>query len=225
MWNEKTLELNVTHEILSICRRFDPHDFSFGTTLIQERNKGYDSKAIAKLPQSWLTSALQYKRAKARYAIGGDNVYVFEINNNSHLDQHTILYHNLAAGRSNVAFYVLPAVFTNGEFYSSLPNLLARTFLVDVSHISPHLVNTARHRLLLTPRLRLAVLHSENQEKIMAISAEEFDKLISEGKVGILISELRKNMKQVPKENLIPFSKRPRFMLSIFPGNIRPDQS
>jgi hypothetical protein len=167
---------------------------------------------------------LQYKRAKARYAIGGNNVYVFEINNNSHFDQHMILYHNLAAGRSNVAFYALPAVFTNGEFYSSLPNLLAKTFLVDVSHISPHFVDMSPHKLHLFPHLHIAILHSENETKVKAISAEEFGKLIAEGKIGIRISELRENMMRAPKVDLTPSSKRPRFTLNMFPASIRPDQ-
>jgi hypothetical protein len=168
---------------------------------------------------------LQYKRAKARYTLGGNNVYVFQINNNSHFDQHIILYHNLAAGRSNVAFYILPGVFTSGEFYSSLPNLLAKTFLVDVAHISPHLVNTSTHTLHLIPNLRMAILHSEDETKIKAMSAEEFSKLIADGKIGMPVVQLRENMRRAPKENLIPSSQRPRFMLNVFPADISLDQT
>ena len=42
--NEKTLELNITHEILQICRRYDPLAFTIGTTLVQESYLGYDSR-------------------------------------------------------------------------------------------------------------------------------------------------------------------------------------
>jgi len=217
--NEKTLELNVTHEILSICRRHDAHAFCFGTTLIQESNKGYDSKTIAKLPQSWLTSPLQYKSAKTRKKAGKGNFeYVFEINNNSWYDQHLILYYHLAGGRKNVAFYVLPAIFTNGEFYSSLPNLLAKTFLVDVADIRPYWVDNERHRLHMFPHLRMATLSSEDKREIKIMSMEEFGKLLVETKVGAKISVLRENMLRPIKEDLNASSKRPRFLLNIFPG-------
>ena len=218
LWNEKTLELNVTHEILSICRRYDPHAFSFGTTLTQESNKGYDSKTIAKLPYSWLTSPLQYKRAKARRKAGKSNFeYIFDINNNSWYDQHIILYYHLAGGKKAVAFYALPAIFTNGEFYSSLPNLLAKTFLIDVSDIKPHWVDNQRHSLHLFPHLGITIVRSEDEREVKALSTEDFGKLIAEGKIGIPIYELRENMMKPLKENLTTSSKRPRFLLNIFP--------
>jgi hypothetical protein len=80
------------------------------------------------------------------------------------------------------------------------------------------------HNLHLFPHLHIAILHSESEGKIKAISTEEFGRLIAERKIGLSIGELRENMMRVPKEDLIPSSKRPKFMLNVFPANIGPDQ-
>ncbi|MGQ9461289.1 MAG: hypothetical protein ACUVRA_08700 [Candidatus Bathyarchaeaceae archaeon] len=129
MPNEKTLELNITHEILEICRRYDPRAFAFGTTLIQERHQGYDSKILARFSPSWLTSPLQYKKPVNSKNLGRNTFeYIFDINNNTYHDQHLILYHHLAGGKRRVAFYALPAVFTDTEFYSSLPSYVPEPF-------------------------------------------------------------------------------------------------
>lgn len=63
MLNEKTLELNITYEILEICRNYDKHAFAFGTTLVQESYLGYDSGILGRLPRFWRASVFQYKRA------------------------------------------------------------------------------------------------------------------------------------------------------------------
>jgi len=219
MPNEKTLEMNITYEILNICRLFDPRAFAFGTTLVEERDSGFDSRTVARLPRSWLTSPLQYKRAKkVRTTVSGELEYTFDINNNSWNDQHTILYHYLAGGRRNVAFYILPAIFTDGEFYSSLPNLLDRTWLVDVVDIDPWFVGRNRHEIHLFPQLRAARLHSDSIREISLLTLEKFKGLVTEGKIGLPIEEIRRNMKQKPKQGLETASKRPRFLLSIMPG-------
>lgn len=63
---EKTLELNITHELLEISRRYNKRAFAFGTTLIQESHLGYDSRILGRLPHSWVASPKQFKRAKRR---------------------------------------------------------------------------------------------------------------------------------------------------------------
>lgn len=63
--NEKTLELNISAEILEICCHYDPKAFMFGTTLRQEGSPGYgyDPHALGRLPQFWRTAVFQFKRA------------------------------------------------------------------------------------------------------------------------------------------------------------------
>lgn len=217
MLNEKTLEMNMTYEILSICRTCDPHAFAFGTTLVQERNEGYDSRTIAMLPPSWLTSALQYKRAKkVRNSINGP-VYIFEINNNTWNDQHFILYFHIAGGRQNVAFYILPAIATDNEFYSSLPNLLARTWLIDVTDINPWFIGNRKHEIHLFPQVPYAEVHSESNKQLRLVTMQGFKELAAEGKIGIPIKEMRENLLKKHEENVKTKSKRPRFTLSIIP--------
>ena len=105
MPNEKTLELNITHELLEISRHYDKRAFAFGTTLIQERLLGYDSRILGRLPHYWVTSPIQFKRAKRRKQIGRNQfVYVYDINNNTYNDQHLILYSRLAGGKKKCCF-------------------------------------------------------------------------------------------------------------------------
>jgi hypothetical protein len=215
MPNEKTLELNITHEILEMCRQYDPLACSIGTTLIQESHLGYDSRVLSRFSLSWVTSPLQYKRAKRRVQIG-KNVfqYVFDINNNTYHDQHLILFHNLAGGRKRVAYYALPALFTDREFANSLPHLLNNTFFIDVASIPSHMVDFQTHQILLDSQRRIAWLSSEEKE-VKAISREEFQGLVAERQIGASISMILENMKSPPKDNLAPKSKRPRFLFNI----------
>lgn len=217
MPTEKTLELNITHEILQMCRQYDPLAYALGTTLIQESHLGYDSRILARFPLPWIASPLQYKRAKRRRPIGRNTFeYVFDINNNTYHDQHLILYYNLASGMRRVAYYALPVLFTNVEFNHSLPHLLDRTFFVDVASIPPYTVDHRTHQIYLDPQNMVAWLHSE-KIKIELIPAEKFRGLIAERQIGTSISTLLENMKLPPKGDLIPKSKRPRFLFNIFP--------
>lgn len=217
MPNEKTLELNITHEILEICRQYDPLAWTLGTTLFQESYLGYDSRILARYPLPWIASPLQYKRARKRIPVGkGAFQYVFDINNNTYHDQQLILY-ILAGGRRRVAYYALPAIFTNGEFNNSLPHLLNRTYFVDVAQIHPYAVDFQTHHILVDPQAMAAWLHSE-ERKIELISAEEFLGLVAKRQIGVSISELLENMRTPQKDKMLPISKRPRFRFNIFPG-------
>ena len=216
MPNEKTLELNITYEILQFCRQSDPHAFSMGTTLIQESNVGFDSRTLARMPPSIMTSPLQYKRAKKRLRTGPNSYeYVFEINNNTYHDQQLILYHYLAGGRAQVAYYALPALWTNAEFIGSIPQLLNRTFFIDVSQIPPTIVDRRTHRIFLDPQRRTAMLRSE-EKRLKVTSADEYRGLVAERKIGLPISQMLENMKKPPKDDFLPRSRRPRFLFNVF---------
>ena len=219
MLNEKTLELNITHELLDISRRYDRGAFAFGTTLIRESYVGYDSRILGRIPHSWVASPKQFKRAKRRRHIGRNQfVYIFDINNNTYNDQHLILYYHLAGGRRNVAFYALPAIYTQSEFNNALPHLLNHTFHVDVADILPHWVDSQKHQIYLYPHLRMARIHSKKERKIRVLSSEEFIGLVAEKRIGATISVILENMKRPTRGNFVPKSKRPRFLFSIFPG-------
>jgi hypothetical protein len=225
--NEKTLELNITHEILQICQHYDPQAFTLGTTLIQERNLGYDSGTLARMPPTCITSPLQYKRAKYRLPTRTGFRYVFEINNNTYHDQHLILHH-LSGGRRNLAYYALPAMHGCVEFLNYIPHLLARTFFIDVAQILPQNVGNQTHRIILDPQNRTAVLHSK-ESKLEVTTAKEFQGLIAEKRVGIKLRDLLENMRRPPKGEYSLKSRRPRFLFNMLSGerenNAYPDNS
>ncbi|GBC73270.1 hypothetical protein HRbin04_00667 [archaeon HR04] len=214
--NEKTLELNISAEILGICRRQDPRAFMFGTTLKQEGKQGYgyDSIVLGRLQQSWRTAAFQFKRALQRKPFS--NVYVFQINNNVRHDQHLILY-NMCGGKHLTALYVLPLYITLNDVRSAAPNLLNNTLFADAADIPPQWIDRTPHTLLVYPQRLQGIILSERKE-IKLITIEYIAKSIAEKKIGISIEELRKNIKMGKIERWENASKRPRFTFQIFPS-------
>lgn len=216
MLNEKTLELNLTKEILEICREFDQHAFAFGTTLRQESQYGYDSRILGNIPQFWRGSVFQYKKAKkSMRTLSGESVFAFQINNNTYRDQHAIL-HRFTGGRRNIGLYVLPAFTTLRELNNFLPDLLNWTFFVDVTSISPYIVGNQPHEIRIYPQTSMGILLSDTEREIEVISSDEFKALLSKRRIGLPISALLENLRRIPKENERTFSKRPRFLLNIF---------
>lgn len=219
MLNEKTLELNISTELLNICRRYDQNTFMFGTTLKQESYLGYDCRALGRLPQFWRTVVFQFKRALVMRNTRRDEEYTFQINNNGKHDQHIILY-LMSGGRSQVSLYVFPTFVTLNDVRSLSPNLLQRTFFVDVTDIPPRLVDNRSHQVLVYPSHRIGVVKSERKE-IKLIPFEEILKSIAERRVGVTIKELLGNLKGKELEGAKIKSTRPRFTFQIFPSEYR----
>ncbi|MEM2738933.1 MAG: hypothetical protein QXK93_08115 [Candidatus Bathyarchaeia archaeon] len=216
--NEKTLELNISAEILRICRRYDPKAFMFGTTLRQEGSPGYgyDSRALGRIPQFWRTAVFQFKRALQVRNTPLDYEYTFQINNNGKCDQHLLLY-NMCGGKPLTALYVLPLYVTLNDVRNAAPNLLNNTLFADVADIPPQLIDRTPHTLLVYPRRLKGIIFSERKE-IKLIHIEEAAKSIAEKKIGISIEELRKKLKMGKIEGWESASKRPRFTFQIFPS-------
>jgi len=191
--NEKTLELNITHEILRIIHRFDPHAFAFGTTLRQERQGGYDSRVLSSLPGFWRTAVFQYKRPyESEPNQQGDITYWFHINNNTYSDQHQMLQH-LSGGAHNVAFYVFPAFIDLTELRRHTPHLLDRTFVVDAMDIPLGLVGNNPHNVELIPDLLVARVHSDE----IPLKVQALENLIAafqKRTIGLSIESLLANL-------------------------------
>ena len=214
--NEKTLELNITNEILEICRRFDQQAFALGTTLRQEKQYGYDSRILGDIPQFWRGSVFQYKKAKGEWRTSsGESVFAFQINNNTYRDQHAIL-HRFTNGKRNISFYVLPAFTTLRELNNFLPDLLNWTFFVDATSIPPNIVGNQIHEIHIYPQTSMGMLLSDKQMDIEVISSDEFKTLLLGKRVGFPISVLLENLRRMPRENERTHSKCPRFLLNIF---------
>jgi hypothetical protein len=214
--NEKTLELNLTHEILEICRQFDQQAFAFGTTLRQESHWGYDSRILGNIPQFWRGSVFQFKKAlRSRRTQTGESVFVFQINNNTFRDQHRIL-HRFTGGKRDVSFYVLPTLTTLKELNIFLPDLLNRTFFVDVASISPAAVRNEIHEIHLYPQTSMGILFSDETKEIEVLSSDRFKMLLLEKAIGLPISVLLENIKRIPREDERTSSTKPRFVFNIF---------
>ena len=216
MLNEKTLELNISTEFLSICRRYDPYAFLFGTTLRQESYLGYDCKALGRLPLFWRTAVFQFKRALQRRNTHLGEEYTFQINNNRKRDQHLVLY-LMSGGRPSVSLYILPMFITLTDVRRFSPNLIQKTFFVDVTDIPPWLVDNRSHRVLAYPHHRVGVILSERKQ-IKLTPFEEMLKSVAEKRIGIALERLLENLKGRELEGAKFKSKRLRFTFQIFPS-------
>lgn len=214
MVSEKTLELNIVHELLEFVQEFDAQSFAVGLTLRQEGSIGYDSRILSQLPQTWRTAALQFKRARRKIKTMLGVEFSFMINNNKNRDQHLLLY-RLCRGQRNVAFYVLPLFLTENELKDSLPELTDATAVVDVANIPPHIIGDRAHRLLVYPSHRFAFVRSE-EVRVEIIYLGELKKLMLGREVGLSIEQIRSNMREmfIYEKNII--SKRPSFLFQIF---------
>jgi len=210
--NEKTLELNITHEILSIVHRFDRHAFAFGTTLRQEQQFGYDSRVLSSLPSTWRSAVFQYKRAYEVWQDSqGNPTYWFEINNNTHNDQHQMLHH-FSGGQHNIAFYIFPAFLQLNELRQHATYLLSRTYLADVTDIPPALVGNVPHDIEVFPHLLTARIHSEG----ISVKLCSFESLIPrlQGReIGLPIESLLANAREKPRTKIETTRARVHFMV------------
>jgi hypothetical protein len=213
--NEKTLELNITHEILGFAHRFDPHAFAFGTTMMQEHQGGYDSRVLSSLPGFWQAAVLQYKRAfEMRQDIQGNRAFWFRINNNRHNDQHRILYH-LAAGRPNIAMYVFPALVTLRELEQHVHRLLNRTYLADATDIPPAFVGSTSHDVEVVPHRLMATVHSKRHDVKVRIF-ENLAPLLDGRQIGLPMEVLLSNARREPPKGT--GTRRARFHFMVLPG-------
>lgn len=126
--NERTLELNVGHEILAEARSYIGNA-SFLAAISQqlEGEEGYDYAV------NYGNGHVIYFQFKAPKRKSEDGVYTFVINNNRNKDQHDRLY-RFAYGH-NFVYYVFPLIHSISELRTSLPDVLSRTIFVHVLEI------------------------------------------------------------------------------------------
>jgi hypothetical protein len=92
MMNEKTLELNISNEILHYYRQYDPKAISLGISPRKEAKVGYDSRILGTLPQNFKMRLYQYKSPLRRKRTRLGNGYLFHLNDSKYKDQHLILW-------------------------------------------------------------------------------------------------------------------------------------
>jgi hypothetical protein len=207
MINEKTLELNITNELLQEYRRVDPKAIALGLSLQKETHLGYDSRILGSFPQTNLITLYQYKAPLRRKRTALGNGYLFHLNDCKHRDQHLILWVQTGGRTPNIVYYVLPCILNLNDAYLLSPNLLQETYFLDVSNIDPLFIGRRIHNIVVHPQLLVAEIFSESEAQVNIISYTKMKELIATKK-GITIERFRSSLK-AEKNNDLKSKKHP----------------
>lgn len=164
--NEKTLELNITHEGMASARIG-----VFGFTQEQESRIGADVLFPFRKPL-----ILQFKAAKS----GRDGGWArFRVNNNKWKNQHQVLDVIARSGLCD-ARYAFPLIMSDAFLTSNFGNLLNFTCMIDASRLTGNLnwVNQA-HSIVVQQNCSFTVTSSKKVEG-EGISAKQFFDRIGE---------------------------------------------
>jgi len=186
--NEKTLELNITHQLLVNYRK----SFAIGTTLGEEGRIGTDST----IRTPFRAIMFQYKASNPSKGSDGADAF-FSINNNyPKRDQHVKLHKLSRSLGSACVFYAFPLVITDGYFQSNASNLIPSTVFVDVSTM-PQFHKGIPHRIKVLSNGTYQIFSDVYEGR--GISGEDFVKNVRSGKIGYELKD--------SKESLVDFVK------------------
>lgn len=177
--SEKTLELNICAEILSLIRS-SPNcraAFWIGMKQDQEARNGLD-ELISKLPNG-MHLALQFKAPRSRPP--NQMPYRFTIN-----DRQNGNLLRLATRRPDAVYYVFPHYNTFIKMHSHSPVLLSDTYFLRVEHLKPLPPSTNRlgtHLVETSPPV--ALIHSELSEAKLTLASDTLRSLLGKGKSAL----------------------------------------
>ena len=180
--NEKTMELNLTAEILQGVRQTSSNAYANGFTIRNEKKHGLDV-SFGNVNGNRMTG-IQFKAAKSHR--GG--VYRFEINNNTGNDQHlklfyyafyTIFYPELPK-----VFYLFPLIHTVDELETTSPDFLSETYVFSPLSFSRTILNHEKHDVRINNRTEDITVNSKEETKVTTFikGKEEILKLINQDK-------------------------------------------
>ncbi|MCG8407729.1 MAG: hypothetical protein MI923_21225 [Phycisphaerales bacterium] len=129
--SEKTLELNVSAELLGIFRKkHDKKAYLRGLTQAEENAEGVD--VFVRLSPRTVLYALQFKAPK-----NSDDGWPYRFTINE--EQHRLLY-DLTRLQMNSVYYVFPCYAQPQKVYSHAPRLLKDTYMVPVEWFDPDVI-------------------------------------------------------------------------------------
>jgi hypothetical protein len=173
--NEKSLELNLTHQMLLSHRT----SYAVGVTQQAERFSGVDSG----LRFPYRAVLFQYKASIPEKGRDGSEAW-FKINNNQpHYDQHFNLY-RLATGLrggSQCVFYAFPIVIEDGYFQIRAGDLIPLTVFVKVTSIQRFPIGRS-HKVHVFASGDFVASSEESRGKGMV--GKEFLEKIKNGEIG-----------------------------------------
>jgi len=174
--SEKTLELNICAEILSLIRSLSGCHGAFwiGMKQDQEAKNGLD-ELISNLPAG-MHLALQFKAPRSR---SPNHVpYRFTIN-----DRQNDNLLRLATGRPDAAYYVFPHYNTFTRMRSNSPNLLSDTYFLrvdDLRNLSHSTNRLGTHLVETNPPI--ALVHSEPSTVKLTVASDMLKSLLGKEK-------------------------------------------
>jgi len=185
--NERTLELNVIHQLLSSFAS----SFAVGATQKAESETGIDSGI-----QTPYTAALfQFKASNPSKGRDGDEAH-FLINNNQRKDQHVKL-HRLGTVFRNMVFYGLPLVVSDAYFQARAGDLIPVTIFVSVETL-PGFSQGHRHRIKVFSNCAYYVSSEPHEGK--GISGKEFMQALKTRDVGLKVGYEKRDLTAFIKE-------------------------
>jgi len=155
MVNEKTLELNVSAELVEYFRIFDPKCYLKGLTLRKEHRRGWDVRV------SGFFTFFQFKAPR----VNG----IFSLNRTKSKDQHSILF-NLCRGQRGIAYYVFPYYRNENELSHFSPHMLQNTYFADIAKIGD--LPKRIHSVELDLTRMIAMIYSSEIRKVDLISGK-----------------------------------------------------
>jgi len=196
MISEKSLELNITENLLRVTRNYFSRAFAYGFTLRQEARVGLD--VSINLPYQSKIFCFQFKRPVSH---NPPYLYRFLINNNITRDQHLKLYlvsivlHHIF--RKDIVFYSFPCFSSTYQLAHFSPNFLSQTFFVSPRVMPRGILDFNVHLVEIDSNSGKAAVFSDFVGKFRTVRGHEFVKqmVIEQDntiEVGILIEKLRK---------------------------------
>jgi hypothetical protein len=154
--NEKTLELNVSSNMLDRIRVDHPNAFLYGYTMqYEEPRNGLDTSL--NLPGDHRLFSFQFKKPKKQR--GG--IFWFKFNDSTHNLQHNIMRITAdAIAPFSSVFYALPAYSNMNDFENDSPNFLPRTWLIDIQD-TPLIWDYQAHEFEIDVVNRTFIIHSD----------------------------------------------------------------
>jgi len=190
MVNEKTLELNVSTNMINDLRFIHPNAYLYGFDMRwEEPRNGLDSSL--NLPGANRLLAFQFKAPKG----SSGNIFWFKFNKGAHFHQHNILH--VTADATNpqpTVYYVLPAYPDMILFENDSPNFLDRTYFINVFD-TPLIFDEQSHEFEIDTHNMTFIIHSKSDMGKGKIKNWETIKkdLISE-KIGTSVSQFNEKI-------------------------------
>lgn len=162
-FSEKALELNISENLVNLCRFINPRAYLMGYTLKSESIHGLDISL--NIQNGILGPSLQFKKPTRR-----GNVFKFSINNNNNRDQHLHLFllshvFELIQNYSPI-YYAFPTIASPNELDILSPNFLRNTFFISPLWFPLSILNHNVHHVEINTSTNTIIVYSKSGEKI-----------------------------------------------------------